>query len=374
MSKRNISRPISLRQDLVPTPHIVPPVEFQSSNHVDEDVYKKLDTYKTIPLQAHHQSPEHTDEAVYRADFQFEGAHATAQFLVSEHADDDMHRNRFSYKNVLSPPHTGRLELLVEDMPGRHVPFTPMDLLTPVETPQQTFRRVNSCSPILEESKSRSSSMSPQPMNRESSRFRSQPLALSRDNEIDSTSKALPDLPPAENLPLSDAAVVDGRSRYRTFSENKLSQAVEETVLLPPTRLRHQNTPSLDAKSMARDNIALPPISNFHQLHSINRQFLSMTSVYEGNPSPRNRTGYSVTVSAGSTPFLRRRSSRLSHRSRDSAKTWEPQPEDPFSPVDIISPLTNGENVGHLAYLPRYTNNFAGFCKSTPPSPMRKRP
>ena len=60
-----------------------------------------------------------------------------------------------------------------------------------------------------------------------------------------------------------------------------------------------------------------------------------------------------------SAPRLGRRLSQLSRR-RGSQTI-----EDPLAPVSIIPVMSNHEDVaGGLTYLPRYTNNFAGFCKS----------
>ena len=64
---------------------------------------------------------------------------------------------------------------------------------------------------------------------------------------------------------------------------------------------------------------------------------------------------YTVTISA---PRPVRRFSRLSNRSKES------YPADPLEPITIIPQKSNGVASEGIAYLPRYTNSFAGFCKS----------
>ena len=66
---------------------------------------------------------------------------------------------------------------------------------------------------------------------------------------------------------------------------------------------------------------------------------------------------YTVTISA---PRPVRRFSKLSSRSKES------YPADPLDPITIIAQKSNGVEPSGIAYLPRYTNKFAGFCKSRP--------
>ena len=68
---------------------------------------------------------------------------------------------------------------------------------------------------------------------------------------------------------------------------------------------------------------------------------------------------YTVTVTA---PRPLRRFSKLSNRSKESHPVS--YPADPFEPITTIPQKSNGVESGAIAYLPRYTNTFAGFCKS----------
>lgn len=58
-------------------------------------------------------------------------------------------------------------------------------------------------------------------------------------------------------------------------------------------------------------------------------------------------------------------SRRLSHLQSHLQRRKNSVPDDPLDPVSVLPVMTNHEDVvGGLTYLPRYTNNFAGFCKS----------
>ena len=97
--------------------------------------------------------------------------------------------------------------------------------------------------------------------------------------------------------------------------------------------------------------------SGFHKRLFSGRIVGSTTTVIATTPSTESAP--SIFSIEQSTPRIGRRLSQLSRRKGSQAL------EDPLAPVSIIPVMSNHEDVaGGLTYLPRYTNNFAGFCKS----------
>ena len=152
--------------------------------------------------------------------------------------------------------------------------------------------------------------------------------------------KALPPPPPETPSP-------------RTVPSAPLSgyqPAVAESQSLP-----HTGQVLSMSQSLAGLGLDKPSRDYFSPTEPTHRRVPSATYSAFKSTLPKPEPTYTVTISA---PRLTRRFSKLSRHSKES------YPADPFDPVSVIPQKSNGVETGAIAYLPRYTNTFAGFCKS----------
>ena len=135
---------------------------------------------------------------------------------------------------------------------------------------------------------------------------------------------------------------------------------------LPPPAIGSMSSPTQDqivsvSQSLERFGYDKPSRGNFDTPITSPRRITAPGSTNfagVGSTMHKIQPTYSVSVSA---PRLVRRFSRLSTRSKSSC----PAATDPLEPIDMIAQKSNGVESGAMAYLPRYTNTFAGFCKSS---------
>jgi hypothetical protein len=215
--------------------------------------------------------------------------------------------------------------------------LAPADILTPNRTPHQ-------------KSYGTGTSFSTSPIDTPSK------LPLSRFQSLDksprplvSLEKELPPPPPEDEL------------SPKTLSPSQISP--EKPSSQPDRHRALRGTKSIDAMSHARSIFRTPSFrpltssTNYSAKTFSHHRGTPSASVFPGAPSSLDKTQPTYTVSI-SAPRLGRRFSRLSGRSKEPGI-----PEDPLAPVKIIPQMSNSADVG-LTYLPRYTNNFGGFCKS----------